>query len=104
MAKINARGLRQRGLTYFTERVRPASFDGDVDTTYYEAWRLRSDGWIQSRIIATWPADGKRGDKGTTEHSSGFVNWRRFRTGEQATPADLEKLLGRPGWTTVKRA
>jgi hypothetical protein len=95
MAKINARGLRQRGLTYYTERVRPAAWSGDVDTVYYEAWRLRSDGMIQTRIIATWPASGKRGDQGTTEHSSGFSNWKRFKSGEAATPVDLENLLGR---------
>lgn len=104
MAKINARGTRQKGQTYFTERVRPASFDGDDDTIYYEAWRLRSDGWIQSRIIATWPLGSSRGDKGTTEHRGGaFTNWKRFAKHDQATPVDLEKILERIGARVVKK-
>ena len=52
MAKINARGARQIGPTLFTERTRPASAY-DVERVYYEAYRLRSDGVIQSRIIST---------------------------------------------------
>lgn len=105
MAKINARGARQKGLTYFTERVRPAAFQGDVDTTYYEAWRLRSDGWIQTRIIATWPAGGSRGDAGTTEHRGGaFRNWRRLSKAHDATPLDLERVLERLKADVVKRS
>jgi hypothetical protein len=103
MAKINARGTRQKGMTYFTERLRPAAFDGDVDTIYYEAWRLRSDGWIQSRIIATWPAGGQRGDAGTTEHKSTFTSWKRLTKGDLATPVDLETILTRIKADVVKR-
>lgn len=105
MAKINARGTRQRGLTYYTERLRKASFDGDVDRIYYEAWRLRSDGAILSRIIATWPAGESRGQtRETTEHSGGFSIWRRFASGSRATPADLEHLLERIKADVVKHA
>ena len=105
MAKVTANGKRQKGLTYYTERLRKAAYDGDVDTTYYEAWRLRSDGYILTKIIATWPAGGSRGDKGTTEHrGSAFRLWKRFKSGEQATPADLEKVLERVKADVVKRS
>jgi hypothetical protein len=105
MAKINARGTRQKGLTYYTERLRPATATGDVDTIYYEAWRLRSDGWILSKIIATWPAGGSRGDKGTTEHRGGtFRLTRQFKSGELATPVDLERFLERIKADVVKRS
>jgi hypothetical protein len=96
MAKINARGTRQKGLTYYTERLRPATATGDVDTIYYEAWRLRSDGWILSKIIATWPAGGSRG--GT------FRLTRQFKSGELATPVDLERFLERIKADVVKRS
>jgi hypothetical protein len=105
MAKINAHGLRQKGLTYYTERVRPASFEGDEDRVYYEAWRLRSDGVVQSRIIATWPVGADRKHKDATEHrGSDFTNLSRFKKHEQATPADLESFLERRNMTVVKRA
>jgi hypothetical protein len=105
MAKINAHGLRQKGLTYYTERVRPASFEGDEDRVYYEAWRLRSDGVVQSRIIATWPVGADRKHKDATEHrGSDFTNWRRYKSGEQAHPGMLEDTLSRVGATVVKRA
>jgi hypothetical protein len=105
MAKVNARGLRQKGLTYYTERVRPASFEGDEDRVYYEAWRLRSDGAVLSRIIATWPAEADRKHKDATEHrGSDFAITGRFKTRELATPVDLETFLERRKAKVVKRA
>ena len=105
MAKVTANGKRQKGLTYYTERLRPAVTHDDDARIYYEAWRLRSDGYILTKIIATWPASGKRGDKGTTEHRGGaFRLWKRFKSGEAATPVDLERVLERVKADVVKRA
>lgn len=107
MAKINARGARQIGRTLYTEKDRPAdAYDGDVERTYYEAFRLRSDGSVLTRIIRTWPT---KGEGHTTEHSSGFrllslrVNVHLIET----LPADealtiLRKHLIRKGYRIVK--
>lgn len=68
MAKINAYGNHQVGPTYFTERdwnVRP-----DEPEVITEAWRVRSDRMLQSRIVSvTVIATGE-----TRKHNSSFRN------------------------------
>lgn len=109
MAKISARGAHQVGPTLYTERTRPASAY-DVERIYYEAFRLRSDGVVQSRIISTRPAaEDSIGHE--TKHSSGFTNMAlrvsadlmndRSKTyAEQQAP--LRRWLERRGFTVVK--
>lgn len=100
MAKINARGARQIGPTLFTERDRPADPPYDVERRYYEAWRLRSDGQVQTRIIKTTPV----GNKGhVTKHSSAFRNVGRLGS-IGATPSidRLRAYLERKGFAIVK--
>lgn len=100
MAKINRRtsggGRTSRvGPTLFTERTRPAD-KFDVARVYYEAWRLRSDGMLQSRIVKTWAADGSENE---TKHHSAFRN-----IGYMAAPTIevLRRNLERKGFKVVK--
>lgn len=102
MAKINARGHRKIGPTLFTEKVRPAGAY-DVETTYYEAWRVRSDGDVQTRIIRTTPT----GDEGReVEHrSSAFRSVGQYKTPPttyREANETLRLLLERRGYTVVK--
>lgn len=109
MAKINARGTHQVGPTLYTERDRPASAY-DVERRYYEAWRLRSDGAVLTRIIWTAPTALKEGLESIgreTKHTSGFRIMGRLSaetmkngTGEK----DLRGYLGRKGFRIVKES
>lgn len=69
MAKINARGTHQVGTTLYTEALNPRN-----NRVYYEAFRLRSDGALLTRIISTRPAEGNvdPNEQHETKHSSGF--------------------------------
>ena len=68
MAKINAYGFHQVGPTYFTERE-AALTDWDTEILT-EAWRIRSDRTLQTRIVSvTDVASGK-----VRKHSSSFRN------------------------------
>lgn len=109
MAKINAHGARQIGPTLFTEYTRPASAH-DVERIYYEAFRLRSDGVVQSRLISTRPV-AEDSISHSTKHSSGYTNMAlrvsndlmkdRTKTyAEQQAP--LRRWLERKGFTIVK--
>lgn len=107
MAKINAHGAHRVGPTLFTEKTRPADprIGDDTPRVYREAFRLRSDGVVQTRIISTRPADGFEGH--TTKHSSGFRNLGHFSketmangTGER----DLRGYLARRGYTIVEES
>lgn len=106
MAKINARGARRIGPTLFTEKTRPADqYDGA--RVYREAWRLRSDGVVQTRIVRTWPAPGAEGH--LTEHSSGFRNLGRLAgtADREADIADWQRLrdnLERKGYTIIEES
>jgi hypothetical protein len=101
MAKINARGARQIGPTLFTERVRPAGH-GDVERVYYEAWRLRSDGAVMTRIIRTWPvAEESIGEK--TEHrGSTFRIVGKVVKDRPVEHEVLRRYLAAKGYTVVK--
>jgi hypothetical protein len=102
MAKINAHGLRQVGPTFFTETVRPPAYDGDVETVYYEAYRLRSDRTVQTRIIRTWPKDPESGGRPTEHRGSAFRNLGKL-SGEVADAERLRAWLTRhPRCTIVK--
>lgn len=102
MAKINARGAHRVGPTFFTEKTRSAD-RYDVARVYREAWRLRSDGQVQTRIISTRPADGEEGR--TTKHSSGFRNVGRLgHVGATPNPENLRKWLERKGYTIVEES
>lgn len=109
MAKINVRKgstrTHQVGPTLFTERTRPPAYDGDVDTVYYEAWRLRSDGVVQTRIIRTWPKDPESGGRPTEHRGSAFRNLGSFSPSARiGTPDPLRSWLNRKGFTIVKEA
>ena len=104
MAKINARTPGRRtnhrvGPTFFTERVRPAT-EYEGARIYREAYRLRSDGTIQSRIIKTSPVDPESGER-ETKHSSAFTNLGRtaFTNAEQ-----LRSWLERKGVNIVEES
>lgn len=102
MAKINARGARQIGPTLYTEFDRRAS-DGDVARTYYEAWRLRSDGAIMTRIIRTWPTEDGGDARNSTEHrGSSFRIAGRVRPGRPVELEVLRMYLGAKGYRIVK--
>lgn len=103
MAKINARGAHQVGPTLFTERTRPPAFDGDVETVYYEAYRLRSDRMVQTRIIRTRPADPASGGRPTEHRGSAFRNLGHL-AGDTPDPERLRRWLERRGHTIVKTA
>ena len=105
MAKINARGAHQVGPTFYTERTRPGDAH-DVERIYYEAWRLRSDGQVQHRIISTRPAAADSIGH-STKHSSGYANHVNLSKKALALPqAELldkfRALLNRAGHTIVK--
>lgn len=107
-ARIRTTGGRTTrivGPTLFTERVRPAT-SYDVERVYYEAWRLRSDGWIQSRIVRTWPVAGEDSISKPTEHNSAFTNWRRFKDHEVGNEhhARLRALLEKMKADVVKES
>lgn len=105
MAKINAHGHRQVGPTLFTERVRPAGAY-DVETTYYEAWRLRSDGTVQSRIIKSTPTALLRGEESVgrevVHRGSAFRNIGRITPGGADDFGFLKSWLTRKGYVIVK--
>lgn len=94
MAKINANGEHRVGPTFFTERTRPPAFEGDVETVYYEAYRLRSDRMVQTRIIKTWPADPESGGRVTEHRGSAFRNLGKL-AGDKADPERLRAWLKR---------
>ena len=105
MAKINARGARQVGPTLFTEKVR--TFDkgtpNEETRVYYEAWRLRSDGVVQKRIIATRPGSEVGGYPATEHRGSAFRNVARAKHGPVAVDIDfLRRWLAAKGYTIVK--
>lgn len=84
MAKINAHGARQVGPTLFTERT--ITWLGEGDALYYEAWRLRSDNMVQTRIIKVTQPDGR-----VTEHrGSAFRNVGKI--GRVGSDPDIQKL------------
>ena len=85
MAKINAYGNHQVGPTYFTERDfgRPGL---TVNEVIYEAWRVRSDRMLQSRIVSVTDVDTGR----TRKHNSAFRNLGTLnQRGLSANQADL---------------
>ena len=97
MAKINAHGARQIGPTLYTEKRLKFDFD-DSESVYYEAWRLRSDGAVLTRIIRTTSLEGH-----TTEHrGSAFRIFGRFNHGPAANIETLRAFLDRKGYTVVK--
>ena len=96
MAKINARGARQIGPTLFTEREWKAMGPWDQDGVVYEAWRVRSDGAIQSRIIKTTGVDGS-----VVQSNSGYRNIARANVNLDMTTI-LRKFLARRGFRIVK--
>lgn len=108
MAKASIRqagGRKTRivGPTLFTERV--IAREGVVPTVYVEAWRQRSDGMIQTRILRTRPVEGHEGR--STEHSSGFRNVGRLKDEAQHEARDLTWLRGhlaKRGATITKEA
>lgn len=75
MAKINAHGAHQVGPTLFAERAR--TFDlGSSHTetrTYYEAWRLRSDGAVLRRAVSSRPVEGSDGLPATLHRGSAYT-------------------------------
>lgn len=89
MAKINARGAHRVGPTFFTRKVKPPAYAGDVERTYFEAFRVRSDGMIQTRIMRTEYVED--GVERTTKHSSGFRNLFPDNS-KMPTPASSERL------------
>lgn len=102
MAKINARGARQIGPTFYTEKDRPADPPYDVERTYYESWRVRSDGAILTRIIRTYPtATDSIGH--TTEHrGSAFRIVGHMPKGAAPDSEVLRKVLEGRGYRIVK--
>lgn len=98
MAKINAHGNRRLGPTYFTSRVR-GPVAGDDARIYEEAYRLRSDGMVQTRIIRTRPVDG---EGHTTEHSSAFRNLGKLKG--EPDPARLRSWLESKGFEITKES
>jgi hypothetical protein len=95
MAKINARGARQIGPTLYTEKTLKFDFE-PTESVYYEAWRLRSDGSVLTRIIRTTSLEGH-----VTKHSSGFRIMGTFK----ARPLEIDLLrnyLERKGYRIVK--
>lgn len=102
MAKINARGARQIGPTFYTEKDRPGNAH-DVERTYYEAWRLRSDGKVMTRIIRTFPTAADSIGHTTEHRGSTFRIVATMRTDNG--PIDSERLrawLERKGYRIVK--
>lgn len=108
MAKIDIRkagGVKTRklGPTLFTEKVR--NYGGGEGRTYYQSWRLRSDGDVQSRTIRTWDPENPLD---VTEHrGESFTSYGRLsqETCDQGTgPRDLRAWLDRCGYTVVKEA
>lgn len=109
MAKINAHGAHRVGPTLFTEKTRPADprIGDDTPRVYREAFRLRSDGVVQTRIISTRPAEGFEGR--TTKHSSGFRNLERVHVApevmaEDKGPAALRRWLEGRGYAIVEES
>lgn len=103
MAKINARGARRIGPTLFTERTR-AGDEYDGGRVYRQAWRLRSDGVVQTRIVRTFPAPGEEGH--VTEHSSAFTNYAKLQDPAWIDPK-LERLrawLASRGFVVVEES
>jgi len=101
MAKINARGAHQVGPTLYTEYDRPPSY-GDPARTYYEAWRLRSDGAIMTRIIRTWPTLRDSTEHRTEHRGSSFRIVAKIR---KDCPIDIDVLrrhLENKGYRIVK--
>lgn len=94
MAKINAHGNRQVGPTLYTERT--VEFDGE-DEVYYEAWRLRTDGALLTRIISVTRADGR-----VTKHRSS--TFRILGSFQSISSDTLRAFLVGKGATIVKEA
>lgn len=84
MAKINAYGNFQVGPTYFTERDYGRS--GVVaNEVINEAWRIRSDNMLQSRIVSVTDVDSGE----TRKHNSSFRNLGTLKFEEGKNQADL---------------
>lgn len=85
MAKINAYGNHQVGPTYFTERdFTLVGFEGEKEVIN-EAFRIRSDNMVQSRIVSvTNVATGE-----TRKHSSSFRNLGTLKSQAGLDQADL---------------
>jgi hypothetical protein len=99
MAKINAHGLRQVGPTLFTERDWKSQGTWDQDAVIYEAWRIRSDGTIQSRMIRSTNADGT-----VVEHrGSSYRNLAKIKA-EHDWLGVLKVVLAKRGCRIVKEA
>lgn len=83
MAKINAYGNYQVGPTYFTERDFTLVGFEDEKEIVNEAYRIRSDRMLQSRIVSvTNVATGE-----TRKHNSAFRNLGTLRE-KDALPQD----------------
>lgn len=109
MAKASIRkagGARTRivGPTLFTERTVEITWGDETARVYVEAWRQRSDGMIQSRIIRTRPVEGAEGI--VTEHRGGaFRNLGVIKDEAQHGSRELLWLRGfldRKGATITK--
>lgn len=107
MAKINAHGARRIGPTFFTRRVRPAGAY-DVESVYYEAFRLRSDDMVQTRIMRTIPLaleEGRESVGRETRHGSSFRNLGRIvHVGSDPSIERLRSWLEGRGYEIIEES
>lgn len=99
MAKINAHGARQVGPTLFTERDHKAKGSWDQDAVVYEAWRIRSDGMIQTRMIRSTNADGS-----VVEHRGGAYRNLALIKARHDWLGIVKAMLAKRGCRIVKEA